>query len=269
MHAEFDVALPGLTLALVMGLRHGLAPDHLAAIDGLTARAAAQRSPHSRWMGAMFACGHAIVVLAIVLAAALTSAWVAPYHAVAHWIGFVPPLFLLALAAVNARQLLRPAAATARRPLLARWLPATVTPRAAAAVGAIFAIGFESALQAIAWGYAATAVESLGAALLVAIVFTGGMAVTDGIDGWIAARMLTTGSPERMRQFRRRLGWPIVALCVVSAGLMLGEHWLPVGESAFQAVGALIVGATCVAYAVALAAAARDRRAEEAVAALR
>jgi high-affinity nickel-transport protein len=264
MHHEFDAVLPGLALALVMGLRHGLAPDHLAAIDGLTARAAADRPRHARWMGAMFACGHAAVVLLVVLAASLTSAWVAPYEAMVHWIAFAPPLFLLALAAVNARRLLRPAAPCAgcAQGALARWLPRAVTLRSAAMVGALFALGFESALQAIAWGFAATTAGSLGAALLVAAAFTGGMAVTDGIDGWIAAHMLTTGSPARMAAFRRRLGWPIVALCVASAGVMLLGRWLPhdaIGEGLLQAVGAGIVVATVIAYGLALRAAARGR----------
>jgi high-affinity nickel-transport protein len=271
MHHEFEAVLPGLTLALVMGLRHGLAPDHLAAIDGLTARAVAARPRQARWMGAMFACGHAAAVLLIVLAASLTSAWVTPYEAVVHWIALAPPVFLLALAAMNARQLLR-APATALAPSaaatagcahgrLARWLPRTVTLRSAAVVGALFALGFESAFQAIAWGYAATAAGSPGGALLVAAVFTGGMAITDSLDGWIAARMLTTGSPARMAAFRRRLGWPIVALCVVSAGVMLLPRWLPHGvpvEETCQAIGGAIVVATIAAYALALRAAARD-----------
>ncbi|HEX8603405.1 MAG TPA: hypothetical protein VF774_12230 [Pseudoduganella sp.] len=286
MHHEFEAVLPGLTLALVMGLRHGLAPDHLAAIDGLTVRAAATRPRQARWMGAMFAAGHAAAMLLIVLAASLTSAWVTPYQALVHWIELAPPLFLLALAAMNARQLLRaPAALPVTASVTAsvtvsatipgtaagcahggaaRWLPRTVTLRSAAMVGALFALGFESAIQAIAWGYAATAAGSLGGALLVAAVFTGGMAITDSVDGWIAARMLTAGSPARMAAFRRRLGWPIVALCVASAGVMLLGRWLPhggPGEDISQAIGAAIVVATIAAYALALRAAARDAQA--------
>ena len=277
MHHEFEAVLPGLTLALVMGLRHGLAPDHLAAIDGLTVRAAATRPRQARWMGAMFAGGHAAAVLLIVLAASLTSAWVTPYEALVHWIELAPPVLLLALAAMNARQLLRaPAAASAPATAtgcahgrLARWLPRTVTLRSAALVGALFALGFESAFQAIAWGYAATAAGSAGGALLVAAVFTGGMAITDSIDGWIAGRMLTTGSPARMAAFRRRLGWPIVALCVASAGVMLLGRWLPhggPGEAISQVIGAAIVAGTIAAYALALRAAARDGHAASSLA---
>ncbi|QGZ38084.1 high-affinity nickel-transport protein [Pseudoduganella flava] len=263
MQHTVDAVLPGLTLALVMGLRHGLAPDHLAVVDALTARAAAQRPRHAPWMGAMFACGHALVVLAIVAAASLTSSWVAPYQALVRWIDYAPPVFLLVLAALNARQLLRPVEQGAGRPALERWLPRMATLRAAAMTGALFAIGFESALQAIAWGYAAGAAGSPGAALLVAAVFTAGMAITDGIDGMIASRMLATGSPERMRRFRRRLGLPIVALCVASAAVMLVELWCPacgLDEGTHQAFGGAIVAATLVAYGCALRAAVRERR---------
>ena len=65
-------ALPTIELALLLGLRHGLAPDHLAAIDGLTMRA---QPPSAPWMGGLFALGHGLTVLLIVALADLASAW--------------------------------------------------------------------------------------------------------------------------------------------------------------------------------------------------
>ncbi len=252
--------LPGVTLAFVMGLRHGLAPDHLAAIDGLTVRAAAARSRAAPWMGASFAGGHAVAVMLFVLAAAATSAWVAPYEAVVHWIELAPPVFLFVLAALNARQLLRkPGAVTTGRS--ARWLPARPGAWSAFFVGMLFAVGFESALQAVAWGYAGAALGSVGPALAVAGAFTFGMAVTDGIDGWLAARISRTGTPERAARFRRRLGWPIVGLCIMSGTAMLLERACAacaVDEGFSMALGAAILAATVAAYAGALYAQKRD-----------
>jgi high-affinity nickel-transport protein len=44
-------------VVFLLGLKHGLDPDHLAAIDGLT-RFNAGKSPRlSRWSGAVFSAG--------------------------------------------------------------------------------------------------------------------------------------------------------------------------------------------------------------------
>src|SRR5258706_15426879 len=63
-------ALPGHWLALIavvflLGLKHGLDPDHLAAIDGLTRFNASRRPLLSRWSGLLFSAGHGVVVTAV------------------------------------------------------------------------------------------------------------------------------------------------------------------------------------------------------------
>src|SRR5438874_2717894 len=49
-------ALGLAALVFVPGLKHGLDPDHLVAIDGFT------RSTRSRWCGLFFSLGHGVVV---------------------------------------------------------------------------------------------------------------------------------------------------------------------------------------------------------------
>src|ERR1700693_2311583 len=76
--------LPTHWLALVgvvflLGLKHGLDPDHLAAIDGLTRYNAAERPLLSRWSGLLFSAGHGVVVtLAAVAVATIATEWRAP-----------------------------------------------------------------------------------------------------------------------------------------------------------------------------------------------
>src|SRR5258705_12777696 len=76
--------LPAHWLSLVavvflLGLKHGLDPDHLAAIDGLTRFNAADRPRLSRWSGLLFSAGHGLVVTAIAVAVAtVASEWRAP-----------------------------------------------------------------------------------------------------------------------------------------------------------------------------------------------
>ena len=49
-------------IVFILGLKHGMDPDHIATIDGMT-RFNAQRSPRvSRWSGFLFSLGHGLVV---------------------------------------------------------------------------------------------------------------------------------------------------------------------------------------------------------------
>src|SRR3989442_10088596 len=60
-------------LVFVLGLKHGLDPDHLVAIDGFT------RSSRSRWCGLFFSLGHGVVVTLVGVAVALVATeWQAP-----------------------------------------------------------------------------------------------------------------------------------------------------------------------------------------------
>src|SRR3989441_12813904 len=65
-------------LVFVLGLKHGLDPDHLVAIDGFT------RSSRSRWCGLFFSLGHGVVVTLVGVGVALVASdWQAP-----QWLGY-------------------------------------------------------------------------------------------------------------------------------------------------------------------------------------
>src|SRR5260221_11821125 len=68
-----------VAVVFLLGLKHGLDPDHLAAIDGLT-RFNAQRRPRlSRWSGLLFSAGHGVVVTSVaILVATVATEWHAP-----------------------------------------------------------------------------------------------------------------------------------------------------------------------------------------------
>src|SRR4051812_50230116 len=76
--------LPTHWLALVgvvfmLGLKHGVDPDHLAAIDGLTRFNAGRRPLLSRWSGLLFSAGHGVVVTTVAIGVAtLATQWQGP-----------------------------------------------------------------------------------------------------------------------------------------------------------------------------------------------
>jgi high-affinity nickel-transport protein len=67
-----EIAL--LSFIAALGLRYGLDPDHLAAIDGLL------RFHPSRWNGLFFALGHGVLVTALAVGFGHSLArWIEPY----------------------------------------------------------------------------------------------------------------------------------------------------------------------------------------------
>src|SRR5258707_9460250 len=95
-----DIA--GLALMVfLLGLRHGMDPDHLATLDGLARHNAQTRPRLARWSGCFFSLGHgAIVTLIAGFVAATLHDGAAPQwlERLGAWISIV---FLLALGIVN------------------------------------------------------------------------------------------------------------------------------------------------------------------------
>ena len=68
-----------VAVVFLLGLKHGLDPDPLAAIDGLTRYNAGRKPKLSRWSGLLFSAGHGVVVTSVaVLVATVATQWRAP-----------------------------------------------------------------------------------------------------------------------------------------------------------------------------------------------
>src|ERR1700712_3153704 len=104
MTTPLDLPHDFIGLAVVvclLGMKHGLDADHLAAIDGLTRSNARERPRLARVAGLLFSLGHGAVVMAVALtASALSAAWHVP-----QWLdsfgAWVSITVLTALALVN------------------------------------------------------------------------------------------------------------------------------------------------------------------------
>jgi nickel/cobalt transporter (NiCoT) family protein len=180
-----------LILAAALGLRHGVDPDHLAAIDGLS------RIRPSRWNGILFAIGHgAVVTLLAVGIGSLLASKVEPYA----------PWLLISLGAINLWRL--------RGPIPHRHFGfdrfRLTSPLL---LGVLFGAGFETASQLSAVVLAADINPwILGA------VFSAGMTVVDGTDGYLASRTQSRAASGSQRALRasRALG---IFVVVFSFGL--------------------------------------------------
>ena len=211
-------ALPvsGLALFFVLGLRHGVEPDHIAAIDGMTLRALDRHEPHAPWTGSLFALGHGAAVALLALAVSLLAAsFTLPplLTAITDWL----PIALLALlGAWNLRALLAPGA---YRPASVRMrlMPAALRERtdlwSTVMIGLLFALVIDTLAHVSAWSVFATNRGGWWAGLVAGLLFSGGMLIASTADSQLISRVLrSAGSEAAASKLRRGIGWFVVIL---------------------------------------------------------
>ncbi len=265
--------LPTHWLALVgvvflLGLKHGLDPDHLAAIDGLTRFNAARRPRLSRWSGLLFSAGHGVVVTTVAIAVAtVATEWKAPgwLENTGTWISIA---FLVLLGVANlwavwhAPQGAAVNAAGIRSRLFERLIRAE-HPVLVAAVGAAFAISFDTLSQAVLFSLTGTHLAGWLFAALLGLVFTFGMIATDTLNGLWVSRMVR--SADRGAAASRVMSLAIGFTSLAIAALAVARRLAPSLDARIESWGILlsvaVVAGVAVSYLVAARLAAREREA--------
>lgn len=212
-------------LVFLLGMRHGFDADHLATIDGLTRLNQARRPALARACGTWFSLGHGAVVLAIAGGVgALQARWQAP--------AWLEPLgsvisvgFLLALGLINLLAVLRtaPRQTVQLAGLKGRWLGRFAragSPAGVAAVGALFALSFDTVSQAVLFAATAASFGGVGHGLLLGGLFVAGMLATDGLNGWWIARLLAR-SDDLAAVASRVMGAAVAGVSLLVGGLGL------------------------------------------------
>ena len=220
-----------MMLVFVLGLRHGMDPDHLATIDALTRFNAVSRKRISRWCGFLFSLGHGMVVCGIaLLVGVLAGKWIVPVwlNDLGAWISI---LFLLMLGWLNL------VAVFAARPdeivqpvgLKGRWLgrfSKTSHPGLIVAIGALFALSFDTMTQAVVFSIAATSIGGWSFSAALGITFMCGMMLTDGVNGLWISRILARAD-QRARIASRIMGLTVAGLSFAVGGFGLARYFLP------------------------------------------
>ena len=249
MQAEL-ISFSGLVLMFVLGLRHGLDPDHIACIDGLTWRALNQDHEHAHWIGSLFAIGHGLLVTGIAVGVSQLTHSVSVPEPVVLVFGWVPTVLLLLVGTLNLRLLLRQDPAFVPTGWKLKLIPQRLrnhsSPWAVVVIGVLFATVFDTATQASAWGYVASnRGGGLLAAFLAGLVFTLGMVITDTLDGRLICRIGRGADGQATgRRFRRTLGWLIVAISYGVAVYNIGKALIPsieLDDFAFSLTGGALI----------------------------
>jgi nickel/cobalt transporter (NiCoT) family protein len=257
--------LPAHWLALVavvflLGLKHGLDPDHLAAIDGLTRYNAARRPRVSRWSGLLFSAGHGVVVTTVAIAVAtVATGWQAPQwlENTGTWISiaFLTLLGIANLAAVVRTprgELVRAAGIRSR---LFERLTRAEHPVLVAAVGAAFALSFDTISQAVLFSITGSNLAGWVFAAGLGLVFTAGMMATDALNGlWVSH--LVRQADRRAAAASRVMSIAIALTSLAIAALTAARHVIPAldaqAESWGVALSAGVVLAVAAAYGLAV-----------------
>jgi high-affinity nickel-transport protein len=242
MNIEF-VSISGLSLMFALGLRHGFDPDHIAMIDSMAYRSLETRPESARWIGTLFALGHGLTVTLIAVALGALAGNAPVPATMSGLLDWLPLALLILIGTLNLRDLLR------RRDyqvtgwkthFIPRRLRGSSHPLAIFSVGVVFALVFDTATQAAAWGYAATVHSGTAMALLVGLAFTVGMVITDTLDGRLMVRLLQrVSSRSDALAYRRKVGWIVVALSYGMAAYGIAKHFFPALELDDTAVSLL------------------------------
>ncbi|MBI5255503.1 MAG: nickel transporter [Burkholderiales bacterium] len=272
--ADLPTDLPTLcAVVLLLGLKHGFDADHLATIDGMTRLQARAGRPQARWCGALFSLGHGTVVVAIALLMSLLSR----QGRVPEWLDatgvWISVSVLLVLGVANLRAVLASPPGVPVAPvglksallgrLLGRWTRAT-HPAAVAGVGALFALSFDTLSQAALFALAASSFGGAGTALLLGLLFTAGMLITDAVNGWWIARLIARADVVAAVA-SRVMGLAVAALSLLVAALAMARQasgaldtW---ADAQGLTLGLVMVGVPGLSYALARWLAARGRAA--------
>ena len=233
MHS-FSFDYYGLSLIFLLGLRHGLDPDHIAIIDGISMRLTQQKNKLAPWVGTLFALGHGLVITLIAFIISNGSKSLHFSASYFEWIQWIPVVLLLVIGFLNLTSLLKNKIyqpAGWRTHFIPKKLINSTSPLSILLVGVLFAMVFDTATQAAAWGYAASSSGSSFAALIIGLVFTTGMVITDTIDGQLLYQISKKAAAnETVWQYRRNLGWIIVISSFAIAAYKIISHFYPVIE---------------------------------------
>jgi len=221
-----------VVLALMLGVKHGLDADHLATIDSLTRWAASHASASwSRRCGLLFSIGHGVVVVATAVAvAAWAQTWTVPvwFDRLGSSLSIV---LLTALGLLNLKQVFGtpPDQAVQRRGLL-HWMVSRNRgvrwghPLWSLAIGALFALSFDTLSQASLFALSSAAHGGWPAAMGLALTFTAGMLLTDGLNGWLVSEVLQRSDRAGVIA-SRVLGLLVGALSLSIAGLGVARQF--------------------------------------------
>jgi high-affinity nickel-transport protein len=215
LHLHF----PGFIMLFVLGLRHGLDPDHITVIDNFTYKLHQYKSNWSRWVGTLFTIGHgAMVILISVVLSLLKNNIEFPgwFNELLEW---VPVLILLSMAISNTFVLLN---TNSNKPRTVSRFKKWMTPKldshhlnpfSIILTGLIFGFIFDTSSQIAAFGIAISSAYQWIYAVIGGLVFSVGLILTGTCDSFLLNKLLKTFDQKKIITHRFKLNVLITMMC--------------------------------------------------------
>lgn len=220
--------LTGFIVLSVLGLRHGLDPDHITVIDGYTYRLHLHKSKWTRWVGTLFTFGHGIMVTAIALfLCILKNNFEIPpvLDLVVEWLSSV---MLLLMGISNLMNLSRKDNTTVsgfRKRLLPKVFDDSLNPFTVILTGIIFGFIFDTSSQIAAFGYAVSVSNQWVYAIMGGIVFSLGLIATGTCDSLLLSKLLKTFDQKKIQRHRFKLNVLITIMCFAIPLYKIASTW--------------------------------------------
>jgi high-affinity nickel-transport protein len=238
--------LATIPVMVLLGVRHALDIDHIAAIDNLVRMGNADR--RSRWVGSLFSAGHMLAVCAEMVALVYVVKSLEAESSLELVGGILGASVLGAIGLVNFYSVKK----YGRSGFSILAQKAAGTTRFAGSVGSplligfIFGLGFDTASQvsALTVSAVASATQGVQVALVLAAFFALGMVPTDTLDSFVLrevfARMTLSGG---FRMLSYCLSTLAISLALLEGmGTMTGVDLIPAWSGAVAAVSVISVG---------------------------
>lgn len=206
----------GFIILMVLGLRHGLDPDHITIIDGYTYRLHLTKSIWTRWVGTLFTFGHGIMVTVIALTLCiLKNNYEMPpmLDILVEWTSTVM-LFLIGVS--NLITLMRRQQGQlsgVRKWLLPKSFSTNINPFTVIITGVIFGFIFDTSSQIAAFGYAISVSNQWIYAIIGGLVFSLGLIMTGTCDSLLLSKLLKTFDQKKIQSHRFKLNVLITIMC--------------------------------------------------------
>ena len=206
----------GIIILMVLGLRHGLDPDHIAMIDGYTYRLHENKSRWARWVGTLFTFGHGLMVTLISLFLSLLKNEFKIPNYLEIFIEWFPMLMLTYIGISNV-QMMRNKTTSKRFNLRQCLIPVHFKnhnhPFAIIITGLIFGFIFDTSSQIAAFGYTVSASDQWLFAVIGGLVFSLGLMITGTCDSLLLNKLLQSFEQKKIQNFRFKINMLITIMC--------------------------------------------------------
>ena len=235
-----------IPVMVLLGVRHALDVDHIAAIDNLVRMRNADKS--ARWLGSLFSIGHMLAVCAEMVALVYVVKSLEAESSLQVVGGIVGAAALAAIGGVNLYSVRRYgrsgfgmlAQRIANRTEFAGMVGSPLL------IGFVFGLGFDTASQisALTVSAVASATQGVQVALVLTAFFAAGMIPTDTLDSFVLREVFSRiANSNGIKAISYGLSLLAVSLALLEgAGVIAGVEIIPAWSGALVAVSVISVG---------------------------